>query len=150
MAFTLPPLPYAASALEPVIDTETMELHHDKHHQSYVDNLNKAVDGDASLQNLTLDQLMARAGSLAPAVRNNGGGHWNHSLFWTLMARARQGRRAFECARQADRQRLRVAGPDEGEVQRGRARDASARAGRGWCGRAASCRSRARPTKIIR
>ena len=91
MAFTLPPLPYAPAALEPVIDAETMELHHGKHHQTYVDNLNKAVDADPALQGQTIEQLMARAGTLPPAVRNNSGGHWNHSLFWGLMAAPGQG-----------------------------------------------------------
>ena len=91
MPFTLPPLPYAPSALEPVIDAETMELHHGKHHQTYVDKLNEAVAADPALQSLTLDQLVARAGTLPPAVRNNGGGHWNHSLFWELMAAPGQG-----------------------------------------------------------
>ena len=86
MAFTLPPLPYAPAALEPVIDTMTMELHHGKHQQAYVDKLNEGVAADASLQSLTLEQIVAKAGSLPPLVRNNAGGHWNHSLFWQLMA----------------------------------------------------------------
>ncbi len=91
MAFTLPPLPYAPAALEPVIDAQTMQLHHGKHAQAYVDILNKAVDADSTLQGMTLDQLMAKAGTLPPAVRNNGGGHWNHSVFWQLMAAPGQG-----------------------------------------------------------
>jgi Fe-Mn family superoxide dismutase len=86
MAFTLPPLPYAYDALEPAIDKETMTFHHDKHHQAYVDNLNKAVDGDASLQGKSLEELFAGMSRLPKAVRNNGGGHWNHSLFWELLA----------------------------------------------------------------
>jgi len=86
MAFTLPPLPYAPAALEPVIDTTTMELHHSKHHQAYVDKLNEGVAANASLATLTLEQIVAKAGSLPPLVRNNAGGHWNHSLFWQLMA----------------------------------------------------------------
>lgn len=85
-AFTLPPLPYAAAALEPAIDTATMEIHHGKHHKAYVDNLNKAVAADPQLQNLSLEALLARAGSLGDAVRNNAGGHWNHSFFWRLMS----------------------------------------------------------------
>lgn len=84
--FSLPDLPYAADALAPVIDAETMELHHGKHHQAYVDNLNKAVEGDEALQSLTLSELIANAGTHPPAVRNNAGGHWNHSFFWNLMA----------------------------------------------------------------
>jgi len=86
MAFTLPPLPYAYDALEPAIDQETMTFHHDKHHQAYVDNLNKAVDADASLQGKSLEELFASISTAPKAVRNNGGGHWNHSLFWELLA----------------------------------------------------------------
>ena len=81
MAFTLAPLPYAHDALEPHIDTQTMQIHHGKHHQAYVDNLNKAVAGTAH-ENKSLEELVAQAGSISPAVRNNGGGHWNHSFFW--------------------------------------------------------------------
>jgi Fe-Mn family superoxide dismutase len=84
--FSLPELPYATDALEPVIDAETMELHHGRHHQSYVDTLNEAVEADAALAGLTLDELVASAGSLSTEVRNNAGGHWNHSFFWRLMA----------------------------------------------------------------
>jgi len=84
--FTLPALPYAANALEPAIDAQTMTIHHDRHHKAYVDNLNAAVKADPSLSGKTLEQLLADASKLPPAVRNNGGGHWNHSLFWTLMA----------------------------------------------------------------
>ncbi|OPX13040.1 superoxide dismutase [Mycobacterium sp. AT1] len=84
--FTLPPLPYAPSALEPVIDTETMTLHHDKHHQAYVDALNKAVAADPALQDKSLEQLVEAAGTLPDVVRNNAGGHWNHSFFWATMA----------------------------------------------------------------
>jgi superoxide dismutase, Fe-Mn family len=85
MAFTLPALPYAPSALEPHIDALTMQIHHDKHHQAYVDNLNKAVAGTPN-ENKSLEELVARAGTLPPAVRNNGGGHWNHSFFWQILA----------------------------------------------------------------
>lgn len=81
MAFTLAPLPYAHDALEPHIDTLTMQIHHGKHHQAYVDNLNKAVAGTDN-ENKSLDELVAMAGSISPAVRNNGGGHWNHTFFW--------------------------------------------------------------------
>ncbi|MBU1383894.1 MAG: superoxide dismutase [Alphaproteobacteria bacterium] len=86
MAFTLPPLPYGYDALEPAIDKETMTFHHDKHHQAYVDNLNKAVDADSSLQGKSLEELFAGISKAPKAVRNNGGGHWNHSLFWELLA----------------------------------------------------------------
>ena len=81
MAFTLAPLPYAYEALEPHIDTETMHIHHDKHHQAYVDNVNKAVVGTEH-ENKTIEELVANAGAISPAVRNNGGGHWNHTFFW--------------------------------------------------------------------
>jgi Fe-Mn family superoxide dismutase len=84
MAFTLPPLPYAHDALEPHIDKETMQIHHGKHHQAYVDNLNKAVAGTEH-ENKSLEQLLAGAGSISPAVRNNGGGHWNHTFFWEIL-----------------------------------------------------------------
>jgi superoxide dismutase, Fe-Mn family len=83
--FTLPPLPYAYDALEPAIDKETMTFHHDKHHQAYVTALNGAVDADPALQGKSLEDLVAMAGTLAPVVRNNGGGHWNHSFFWDIM-----------------------------------------------------------------
>src|SRR6476661_11254476 len=81
MAFTLPPLPYAFDALEPHIDAQTMQIHHDKHHQAYVDNLNKAIAGSEH-ENKSIDDLVKVAGSISPAVRNNGGGHWNHTFFW--------------------------------------------------------------------
>ncbi len=81
MAFTLPPLPYPHEALEPHIDTVTMQIHHGKHHQAYVDNLNKAVAGTPN-ENKSIEELVAVAGSISPAVRNNGGGHWNHTFFW--------------------------------------------------------------------
>jgi len=86
MAFVLPPLPYAHDALEPAIDKATMEFHHGKHHQAYVDNLNKAVEADSALQGKSLEELFATISKAAKAVRNNGGGHWNHSLFWELLA----------------------------------------------------------------
>lgn len=81
MAFTLPALPYAFDALEPHIDTLTMQIHHGKHHQAYVDNLNKAIAGTPN-ESKTIEEIVAVAGSISPAVRNNGGGHWNHSFFW--------------------------------------------------------------------
>jgi Fe-Mn family superoxide dismutase len=85
MAFTLPALPYAPEALEPHIDKQTMEIHHGKHHQAYVDNLNKAIAGTEH-ENKSLEELVASAGKISPAVRNNGGGHWNHSFFWELLS----------------------------------------------------------------
>lgn len=85
MAFTLPPLPYAFDALEPFIDAQTMQIHHDKHHQAYVDNLNKAIAGTPH-ENKSLEELVRHAGTISPAVRNNGGGHWNHSFLWEILS----------------------------------------------------------------
>jgi Fe-Mn family superoxide dismutase len=85
MAFSLPALPYAHDALEPSIDKQTMEIHHGKHHQAYVDNLNKAVAGTEN-ENKSLEDLLKNVGSLSPAIRNNGGGHWNHTFFWETLA----------------------------------------------------------------
>lgn len=85
MAFTLAPLPYAHDALEPHIDTLTMQIHHGKHHQAYVDNLNKAIAGTEH-ENKSLEELVAQAGKISAAVRNNGGGHWNHTFFWESLA----------------------------------------------------------------
>ncbi len=87
MAFTLPQLPFAHDALEPYIDVLTMQIHHGKHHQAYVDNLNKAIAGTEH-ENKSIEELVKNAGSISPAVRNNGGGHWNHSFFWELLAPA--------------------------------------------------------------
>ena len=85
MAFTLPNLPYAFNALEPHIDARTMEIHHGKHHNAYVTNLNAAVAG-TEWENKSLEEILANISKLAPAVRNNGGGHWNHSFFWQILA----------------------------------------------------------------
>ena len=84
MAFTLPELPYAHNALEPHIDAKTMEIHHGKHHNAYVTNLNAALAG-TEWEGKSIEELMANISKLAPAVRNNGGGHWNHSFFWQVM-----------------------------------------------------------------
>ena len=91
MAFTLPPLPYASDALEPNIDKTTMEIHHDKHHGTYVNNLNKALESAPDLANKSVEELLANNLAIVPdsiktAVRNNGGGHANHSLFWNLLS----------------------------------------------------------------
>jgi Fe-Mn family superoxide dismutase len=90
MAFTLPPLPYDFAALEPHIDAKTMEIHHGKHHQTYVNNLNAAIEKAPELASRSLDDLMRNVNTLPEAVRtpirNNGGGHWNHSMFWQIMA----------------------------------------------------------------
>ncbi len=89
MAHSLPALPYDAAALEPHIDTTTMQIHHGKHHQAYVTNLNAALDKHAGLQDRSLDDLLKNLASvpedIRTAVRNNGGGHWNHAMFWQLM-----------------------------------------------------------------
>jgi Fe-Mn family superoxide dismutase len=91
MPFSLPPLPYPADALEPHIDKTTMEIHHGKHHNAYVTNLNKALESAPNLASKTVEELLANNCAIVPenirtAVRNNGGGHVNHSMFWTIMA----------------------------------------------------------------
>ena len=87
--YTVPPLPYSFDALEPYIDAKTMEIHHDKHHGAYVTNLNKALEGHADLAKLSVEALISKIDSvpetIRTAVRNNGGGHANHSLFWKIM-----------------------------------------------------------------
>jgi Fe-Mn family superoxide dismutase len=89
MSFTLPPLPYSFDALEPYIDAKTMEVHHDKHHNAYVTNLNKALESAPDFAKLSIEELCAQIGkvpeNIRTAVRNNGGGHLNHSMFWKLM-----------------------------------------------------------------
>ena len=94
-AHQLPPLPYAFDALEPYIDAKTMEIHHDKHHNAYVTNLNKALEGHADLQQLSLEDLIAHLDrvpeNIRTAVRNNGGGHANHSMVWLLMGKGKGG-----------------------------------------------------------
>lgn len=84
MAFELPNLPYAFDALEPHIDAKTMEIHHDKHHKGYTDNLNKAIEG-TELENASIEEIL-KSGTGNPAVRNNGGGYFNHNLFWEVMS----------------------------------------------------------------
>ena len=96
MAFTLPDLPYPTNALEPNIDQKTMEIHHGGHHKAYVTNLNKALESAPDLQNMSLEELLANNCSIVPesirtAVRNNAGGHSNHSLFWPLMGPGKGG-----------------------------------------------------------
>src|SRR5262245_31731704 len=89
MAHELAPLPYPKEALEPHIDATTMEIHHDRHHKAYVDNLNKAIAGNAALESKSIDALMKDIASVPDAikgpVRNNGGGHWNHTFFWRIL-----------------------------------------------------------------
>ena len=84
MAFSVPPLPYDYGALAPTIDEQTMKLHHDKHHQAYVDNLNAGIE-EAGLQDKSIEEILGSVSSASPKVRNNGGGHWNHSFFWETM-----------------------------------------------------------------
>ena len=95
MAFKLPDLPYAHNALEPVIDATTMEIHHGKHHNAYVTNLNKAIEGKSDLASKSLEELIGNLSAvpqdIRTAVRNNGGGHFNHSLFWPCMSSPGQG-----------------------------------------------------------
>jgi len=85
MAFELPKLPYSYDALEPTFDAQTMEIHHTKHHQAYVTNLNAAVAG-TPMESQSLEEILHNIASATPAVRNNGGGHWNHSLWWTILS----------------------------------------------------------------
>jgi Fe-Mn family superoxide dismutase len=90
MAFTLPPLPFPSDALEPIIDKQTMEIHHGKHHAAYVNNLNKAIESAPALAGTSLEALLANNLAIVPepiktAVRNNGGGHYNHTLFWDIL-----------------------------------------------------------------
>src|SRR6059058_3585813 len=96
MAYTLPNLPYPPNALEPYIDTTTMEIHHGRHHKAYVDNLNKALEGQAALQNKPIEQLLREISkvpeNIRQAVINNGGGHANHSMFWEIMAKGAGGK----------------------------------------------------------
>jgi len=101
MAFELPALPYATDALEPHIDKATMEIHHGKHHQAYVDNLNKAIAG-TDAENLSIEEICANISKYSAAVRNNGGGHYNHSLFWTILSQNGGGTPSGELATAID------------------------------------------------
>ena len=95
MAFTVPALKYPFNALEPHIDAKTMEIHHDKHHGAYVNNLNNAIKGKADLESKTVDQIISKISAVPEdirgAVRNNAGGHWNHSFFWNIIAPKKDG-----------------------------------------------------------
>jgi len=108
MPFTVPPLPYAFDALEPYIDKLTMEIHHDKHHGAYVSNLNKALESAPDLAGKSLEDLLANNCAIVPenirtAVRNNGGGHANHSMFWTIMSANAGGQPSGKLAEAIDR-----------------------------------------------
>jgi len=97
-SFSLPALPYAFDALEPHIDRLTMEIHHDRHHKAYVDNLNKALPGTTK----SIEEILASVSSQPVAVRNNGGGHWNHSFFWNVLAPAKGSKPSAALAKQID------------------------------------------------
>jgi Fe-Mn family superoxide dismutase len=131
MPFTLPALPYAPAALEPHIDARTMEIHHGKHHQAYVTNLNAAVEKAPELQSKSLDDLMKGIGSVPEAVRtavrNNGGGHWNHSMFWQVMSSGAGGE---PTGKLADAVKTSFGGFDKFQEQFAAA--AMARFGSGW------------------
>ena len=133
MSFTLPPLPYAPDALEPHIDKMTMEIHHGKHHNAYVTNLNKALESAPALAGKTIEELLANNCAIVPenirtAVRNNGGGHINHSMFWKIMGPDAGGA--------ADRQRRRRPSPEPSAAstrsRKNSTPPASARFGSGW------------------
>ena len=134
MPHTLPPLPYDFGALEPHIDTQTMQIHHDKHHQAYVNNLNAALDKHPEWHQKSLEDLLRGINGvpedIRTAVRNNGGGHHNHSLFWTSHG-PQGGRRADRQARRRDRQGARWLRQVQGNAHRRRRRPASGAAGRG-------------------
>lgn len=88
MAFSLPELPYSYDALEPVIDARTMEIHHSKHHAAYTNNLNAALEVNAAASNLSIEDILNSISTFSPAIRNNGGGFYNHNLFWTILSSA--------------------------------------------------------------
>ena len=107
MTFKLPDLPYAFDALEPVIDAKTMEIHHDKHHAAYVTNLNKALEGNNEWSGKSIEEICAKINDVPAdirgAVRNNGGGHYNHTMFWQWMApKGKNGKPSEELARKID------------------------------------------------
>src|SRR5437763_3726084 len=150
MAYEVPPLPYDYDALEPHIDEATMRVHHDKHHQAYVDKANAALEGtdwaDRPVEEVlkNLDSL----GDKATPVRNNGGGHYNHSLFWESMAADGGGEPDGDLAAAID-----AAFGSFGDFRRSsrrRASTSSARAGRGWCTTAPGSRWSAAPTRTTR
>ncbi len=107
MAFSLPALPYAFNALEPHIDAKTMEIHHGKHHAAYVNNLNKALEGKPQLESKSLEQLISKISdipeAIRAAVRNNGGGHWNHAMFWNILSANGGGKPCGQLATDIDR-----------------------------------------------
>ena len=100
-SFDLPPLPYGPETMEPAIDAATMTIHHDRHHAAYVANLNAQIEANPELEMLSLEALQGQISRFPEAVRNNGGGHWNHSQFWAAMAPAGQGGAPSPALRQA-------------------------------------------------
>jgi Fe-Mn family superoxide dismutase len=126
MAFELPKLPYAYNALEPNIDAKTMEIHHSKHHNAYVTNLNIAIAGSEA-EKLSISEICKNISKYPPAVRNNGGGHYNHSLFWTIMKPNGGGKPSAELASAIDS----TFGSFE-EFQKQFAAAAATRFGSGW------------------
>ena len=131
MTHNLPPLPYPFDALEPYIDAKTMEIHHDKHHGAYVTNLNKALEGHPELQKLPVEELLARIGNVPEAVRtavrNNGGGHMNHSMFWKIMKKGGGGEPSGDLA-----DAIKNAFGNFGEFKKTFAQAATLRFGSGW------------------
>ncbi|MBL7829367.1 MAG: superoxide dismutase [Saprospiraceae bacterium] len=126
MAFSLPNLPYAYNALEPHIDARTMEIHHSKHHAAYVNNLNAALQGTEH-EGKSLEALMATISTLPMAVRNNGGGHWNHSFFWEIMGPNGGGAPSGKLA-----DKINAAFGSFEEMQKQFAQAATTRFGSGW------------------
>jgi len=126
MAFELPKLAYDYNALEPHVDARTMEIHHTKHHQAYVTNLNAAIAGTEA-ESLSIEEICAKISTYTPAVRNNGGGHFNHSLFWTLMSPNGGGTPSGELAEAINKQ---FGSFDEFKTLFGQA--AATRFGSGW------------------
>lgn len=131
MTHELPPLPYPFDALEPYIDAKTMEIHHDKHHGAYVNNLNKALEGNPELQKLTVEELLARIGkvpeAVRTAVRNNGGGHLNHSMFWKIMKKGGGGEPSGDLA-----DAIKIAFGGFGDFKKTFSQAATSRFGSGW------------------
>jgi Fe-Mn family superoxide dismutase len=131
MTHELPPLPYPFDALEPYIDAKTMEIHHDKHHGAYINNLNKALEGNPELQKLPVEELLARIGkvpeAVRTAVRNNGGGHLNHSMFWKIMKKGGGGEPSGDLA-----DAIKNTFGSVGDFKKTFAQAATSRFGSGW------------------
>ena len=150
MAFTLPPLPYPADALEAAIDKMTMEIHHGKHHKAYVDNLNAALEGQPALQSKPIDQLLRDIAGVPEGIRqkviNNGGGHANHTMFWEIMSPQGGGEPSGTAGRgdQIDLRRLRHLQEQDQGSRPGPLRQRLVLAG--LC-TTASCKSSAPPTR---